>query len=53
MSYVFDACRVASLPIVGSNVRFPVHRIYLSAATTPTTRRKWVRRPTARSPCSF
>ena len=28
MSYVFDAPRVASLPVVGSSLRFPVHRIY-------------------------
>jgi fumarylpyruvate hydrolase len=28
MSYVFDAPRVASLPVTGSNLRFPVHRIY-------------------------
>ena len=28
MSYVFDAPPVASLPVAGSSVRFPVHRIY-------------------------
>jgi len=28
MSYVFDAPRVASLPVIGSTLRFPVHRIY-------------------------
>jgi fumarylpyruvate hydrolase len=28
MSYVFDAPRVASLPVSGSTLRFPVHRIY-------------------------
>jgi fumarylpyruvate hydrolase len=28
MSYVFDAPRAASLPVTGSNMRFPVHRIY-------------------------
>ena len=28
MPYVFDAPPVASLPVAGSSVRFPVHRIY-------------------------
>jgi len=28
MSYVFDAPRVASLPVAGSTLRFPVRRIY-------------------------
>jgi len=28
MPYVFNAPRVASLPVTGSNLRFPVHRIY-------------------------
>ncbi|HEY6985866.1 MAG TPA: fumarylacetoacetate hydrolase family protein [Rhodanobacteraceae bacterium] len=28
MPYVFDAPRVASLPVVGSNAVFPIHRIY-------------------------
>jgi fumarylpyruvate hydrolase len=28
MSFVFDAPRVPSLPVVGSRSRFPVHRIY-------------------------
>jgi fumarylpyruvate hydrolase len=28
MSYVFDTPRAASLPVIGSNMRFPVHRIY-------------------------
>jgi fumarylpyruvate hydrolase len=28
MSYVFDAPRVASLPVAGSTLLFPVHRIY-------------------------
>jgi len=28
MPYVFDAPPIASLPVTGSNLRFPVHRIY-------------------------
>ncbi|HVV95796.1 MAG TPA: fumarylacetoacetate hydrolase family protein [Rhodanobacteraceae bacterium] len=28
MSFVFDAPRIASLPVVGGRARFPVHRIY-------------------------
>ncbi len=28
MPYVFDAPRVASLPVVGSNAVFPIHRVY-------------------------
>ena len=28
MAYVFDSPRAASLPVAGSGVRFPVHRIY-------------------------
>ena len=28
MPYVFDTPRVASLPVVGSNAVFPIHRVY-------------------------
>lgn len=28
MSYVIDSPRIASLPVIGSSARFPVHRIY-------------------------
>jgi fumarylpyruvate hydrolase len=28
MAYVFDAPRIVSLPVAGSDARFPVHRIY-------------------------